>query len=62
VVQRVFHGPLNPHWASLKDLTFREKVILIPATVLMFVLGICPQLLIGKFNATVVDMVAQLKF
>jgi hypothetical protein len=28
----------------------------------MFVLGICPQLLIGKFNATVVDMVAQLKF
>jgi NADH-quinone oxidoreductase subunit M len=62
VIQRVFNGPLNGKWASLADLTWRERWIVIPATALMFLVGIYPQFLIGKINTTVMQMVDQLKF
>ncbi|HEX4646429.1 MAG TPA: proton-conducting transporter membrane subunit, partial [Verrucomicrobiae bacterium] len=62
VLQRVFHGPLNGKWSSLADLTWRERLIVLPSTALMFLIGIYPQLLIGKINTTVVQMVDQLKF
>ena len=62
VTQRVFHGPLNNKWSALPDLTLRERLIVIPATALMFIIGICPQLVIGKINATVLLMVEHLKF
>jgi len=62
VAQRVFHGPLNGKWSGLGDLTIGERAIVVPAIVLMFVLGIYPQLAIGAVNATVVELVAQLKF
>jgi NADH-quinone oxidoreductase subunit M len=62
VIQRVFNGPLNGKWTGLADLTMQERLIVLPATVLMFVIGIYPQLLIGKINATVMFMVEQLKF
>jgi NADH-quinone oxidoreductase subunit M len=62
MIQRVFHGPLNPKWAGLRDLTWRERFIVLPATILMLVIGIYPQLLIGKINATVMQMVDQFKF
>jgi NADH-quinone oxidoreductase subunit M len=62
VLQRVFNGPLNKRWSSLADLSLRERCLVVPAIALMFVLGLCPQLLIGKINSTVVQMVAQLKF
>ena len=44
------------------DLTWRERLIVLPATALMFVIGICPQLVIGKINATVIYLVEHLKF
>ncbi|MDB6123021.1 MAG: dehydrogenase subunit [Pedosphaera sp.] len=62
VIQRVFNGPLNGKWASLADLSWRERLIVLPATALMFLVGIYPQLLIGKINTTVMQMVDQLKF
>jgi hypothetical protein len=40
----------------------RERLIVIPATALMFTIGICPQLVIGKINATVMLMVEHLNF
>ena len=62
MVQRVFHGPLNEKWSKLPDLTFGEKVVVVPALILMLLLGIYPQLVISVINSTVVQMVAQLKF
>ena len=62
VIQRVFSGPLNDKWSAFDDLTPGERAIVLPAIVLMFVLGIYPQLALGAVNATVVQLVAQLKF
>jgi NADH-quinone oxidoreductase subunit M len=52
--QRVFHGPLNPRWSGFADLDTRERWIVAPATALMFLLGVYPQLVLGFTNATVV--------
>jgi len=60
LLQRVFNGPLNERWAKLPDLTVTERMLVLPAIVLMFVLGIYPQLLLGFLNGTVKTMVEQL--
>ncbi|MDR2430406.1 MAG: NADH-quinone oxidoreductase subunit M [Puniceicoccales bacterium] len=44
--QRVFHGAAGAHTAAVTDLSGREIVALVPATVLMFVLGVYPQVLL----------------
>ena len=62
VIQRVFSGPLNEKWAALPDLSWSERFIVLPATALMFLIGICPQIIIGAINTTVVQLVNQLKF
>ncbi|OHE77829.1 MAG: NADH-quinone oxidoreductase subunit L [Verrucomicrobia bacterium RIFCSPLOWO2_12_FULL_64_8] len=51
--QRVFHGPVAGAAAGFRDLSVLEIVTLAPAVVLMFVLGVWPQLLIGLFNPLV---------
>ncbi len=61
VLQRVFNGPLNQKWATLPDLTLSERVMLVPAIALMFLLGLCPQVVLGFINSTVVHMVGQLQ-
>jgi NADH-quinone oxidoreductase subunit M len=50
LIQKVFTGPLPERWEKFPDLTAPEIVIVAPAISLMFVLGICPQLLIALFN------------
>jgi NADH-quinone oxidoreductase subunit M len=60
LVQKVFHGPLNQKWANLPDLSVAERILVLPAIALMFVLGIYPQLILGMINSTVVRMVSQL--
>jgi NADH-quinone oxidoreductase subunit M len=62
VIQRVFNGPLNEKWATMPDLDWRERFIVLPATALMFLIGICPQIVISTINTTVMQMVDQLKF
>src|SRR3989441_4225981 len=61
ISQRVFHGPLNERWSKLPDLTLTERIMVLPAIALMFVLGIYPQLVLGTINSTVVQMVNKLK-
>ena len=56
MIQRVFTGPLNPRWASFPDLSLAERVTVAPVIALMFVVGICPQLLITLFNQTVLNL------
>ncbi len=62
LVQKVFHGPLNQKWTGLPDLSVKERILVAPAIVLMFVLGVYPQLILGMINSTVVRMVGQLTF
>jgi len=62
LIQRVFCGPLNERWLKLPDLTFSERLLVIPSIALMFVLGIWPQLVQGSIDASVVKLVQQLTF
>jgi NADH-quinone oxidoreductase subunit M len=48
--RKVFHGPLAPRWERMPDLTSSERALFLPAIVLMFLLGIFPQLLLGWLN------------
>jgi NADH-quinone oxidoreductase subunit M len=60
LLQRVFNGPLNPKWTAMADLSPVERLLVLPATVLMFALGIYPQLLIEVTNPAVLQMVERL--
>jgi NADH-quinone oxidoreductase subunit M len=61
ILQRVFSGPLNERWSKLQDLTIGERLALLPAIAIMFVLGIYPQLVLGLINSTVINMTQHLK-
>lgn len=62
LIQRVFCGPVNERWAKMPDLTTAERFLVLPSIVLMFVLGIWPQFILGKIDATVVQLVQHLNF
>jgi len=57
VIQKVFAGPVTARVAAMADLSVRERVAIAPAIALMFVLGLCPQLILGTVNTTVLQMV-----
>ncbi|MEI8233123.1 MAG: NADH-quinone oxidoreductase subunit M [Verrucomicrobiota bacterium] len=56
LIERVFTGPLDAGWLTFPDLTVGERFTVAPAIALMFVLGICPQILIALFNQTVLHL------
>jgi NADH-quinone oxidoreductase subunit M len=62
LIQRVFCGPLNGRWAQLPDLTTAERFLVLPSIVLMFALGVWPQLILGTIDATVVALVQKISF
>jgi NADH-quinone oxidoreductase subunit M len=62
ILQRIFNGPLNEKWSKLPDLTWTERVLVLPAIGLMFVLGIYPQLILGFVNDTAKEMVKRMTF
>ena len=62
ILQRVFSGPLQAKWSQMPDLTVGERLSLLPPIVLMFVLGLYPQLVLGVVNSTAIQMVQQLRF
>ena len=62
ILQRVFSGPLQEKWAGMPDLSTGERLALLPALGLMFVLGVYPQLVLGVVNSTVLRIVQQLSF
>ena len=61
ILQRVWSGPLAAHSSGFTDLSVRERLIVLPVIALMFVLGVCPQLVLGVINSTVLQMVEGLK-
>jgi NADH-quinone oxidoreductase subunit M len=62
ILQRVFSGPVQERWLQMPDLTMGERLALLPAIALMFVLGFYPQLVLGVINSTVTQMVQQLRY
>jgi NADH-quinone oxidoreductase subunit M len=62
ILQRVFSGPLPVGWSGMADLTMGERFALLPVIVLMFVLGVYPQLVLGVVNGTAIRMVRQIGF
>jgi NADH-quinone oxidoreductase subunit M len=62
LLQRVFFGPLNTRWKTVSELNAWEIGCLIPAIGLMLLLGIYPQILVGTFNSTVLELVSHLRF
>jgi NADH-quinone oxidoreductase subunit M len=61
ILQRVFSGPLNERWSKLQDLTIGERLALLPPIVIMFVLGIYPQLVLGAINSTAINIAQRLR-
>ena len=57
ILQRVWNGPLEPKWSGFSDLTLGERCVVLPAIGLMFLLGLCPQVVLAVINSTVVQMV-----
>jgi NADH-quinone oxidoreductase subunit M len=56
LIQKVFWGPLNQRWSNFPDLTPAERWLLAPPIVLMFVIGVYPQVLAGLINQTALGM------
>ena len=40
ILQRIFNGPLNEKWAAMPDLTWTERLLVLPPITLMFALGL----------------------
>ena len=60
VVQKVFFGPLdNPKNQKLTDLNTRETIALTPLLLLVFVLGLFPNLLLDRMHDTVTGIVGR---
>jgi NADH-quinone oxidoreductase subunit M len=55
-MQALFSGPLAQTCAAFPDLLVREKLVVVPVTLLMFAVGIAPQFVFNIFNSTVVRM------
>jgi NADH-quinone oxidoreductase subunit M len=55
-MQALFSGPLAQSCAAFPDLLPREKIAIIPVTLLMFAIGLAPQFIFNIVNTTVVHM------
>jgi NADH-quinone oxidoreductase subunit M len=58
--QRVFHGPASGAGVAFRDLSADERLTFAPLIVLLFLLGIVPQLLAGLINPLVTAWAATL--
>ncbi len=62
LMQRVFHGPVAERWAQLPDLGRGERMVVLPATLFMFALGLFPQFVLSVTNRSVAALVEHLSF
>jgi NADH-quinone oxidoreductase subunit M len=60
VVQKVFFGPLNnPKNESLSDLNPRETMALAPLLVLVFVIGLFPNVILDRLHDSVTGVIGR---
>jgi NADH-quinone oxidoreductase subunit M len=58
--RRVMHGPLDkPANRELQDLSTREIAVLVPIVILIFLIGIFPNLFLAKMGTSVAALLAQ---
>ncbi len=62
VIQKVFTGSVPEHWAKFPDLHGGERLGMAPVIGLMFLLGVVPQLIVGRVNPTVEYLLAHWRF
>jgi NADH-quinone oxidoreductase subunit M len=62
IVQRVFSGPLGERWAGMADLTLAERGMLAPVVVVLFAVGLYPQLISGMVRGTVMQFVGLVRY
>jgi len=55
---RIFFGPLNEKWSSLKDLEFREYAMFAPLSAIIIFLGIYPSAMLNIMNTSVNTLVS----
>ena len=55
-MQLLFSGPLAESCSAFPDLMRRERLVIVPATLLMFAIGLAPQFVFNIFNSTVIQM------
>jgi len=55
-MQMLFSGPLAESCSAFPDLLRREKLVIVPVTLLMFAVGVAPQFVFNIFNTTVIHM------
>src|SRR5207237_1698645 len=55
-MQALFSGALAESCSTFPDLLRSEKLVVVPVTLLMFLIGIAPQFVLNIFNTTVVHM------
>ena len=56
MMQVLFSGPLLESCNAFPELLTREKLVVIPVSLLMIAIGVAPQFMFNIFNATVVEM------
>ncbi len=62
LIQRVFFGPLkNEKNKSLKDVTWREGLVLMPFVIAVFWIGLYPRPLMNKVDLTVTEFVKKVQ-
>ena len=62
ILQRVFHGPLESRWNQFGDLTMGERIVIVPATIIMVVIGLYPQVILQVINPTMTTLVGYLGY
>jgi len=62
LVQRVFSGPLRERWAAMTDLTLAERCMLAPPIVVMFAVGLYPQVISGMVHGAVTQFVGLVRY
>jgi NADH-quinone oxidoreductase subunit M len=62
VIQKVFNGPVPEHWAKFPDLHHAEWMALAPVIILMFLVGLVPQVILSNINPTVVHLLEHWRF
>jgi NADH-quinone oxidoreductase subunit M len=55
-MQALFSGPLTESCSAFPDLLLREKIAIIPVTLVMFAIGLAPQFMFNIFKTTVTHM------
>jgi NADH-quinone oxidoreductase subunit M len=62
LVQRVFSGALGDRWKAMPDLTLAEQCMLAPVILILFVVGLYPQLVSGMVHSTVMQLVGLVRY